>query len=89
MAKTEPRVEHKPNIRVTANRAQAAAGAAVPEPEGFAHKAKFRKTTPSAKYPNGYETRRVTSEAQEAALGEKWKDSPEGMMPEYPFTHQE
>ena len=42
---------------------------------------KYRKVKPSVKYPNGYEVKRVADEAEEAALGPEWKDSPEGMSP--------
>ena len=53
-------------------------------------KALYRKVRPSVKYPNGYETRRVKDETQEADLvGQGWKTSPEGMAPEFPHGHQD
>lgn len=52
-------------------------------------KVKYRKVKPSAKYPNGYETRRVADEKAEAKLSADWKDSTVGMAPEFPFGHQD
>jgi hypothetical protein len=57
-------------------------------------RALYKQVTPSAKYPNGYQVRRVADEEAEAQLrsgpdGEGWKDSPEGMAPAVPFGHHE
>lgn len=41
-------------------------------------KTKYRRTPVSAKYPNGYEARRVEDAESEARLDAKvWKDSPD------------
>jgi hypothetical protein len=67
-----------------------AADAAVgDDEEGRWPKAKYKKQAVSARFPNGYEVRRVYNEEQEAALGDGWKDSPEGMDGEVPFGHQQ
>lgn len=66
------------------------AGASDEEVDTTYPKALYRKVKPSAKTPNGYETRRVYDDADEALrVGEGWKASPEGMTSEFPFGHQD
>ena len=50
-------------------------------------RAMYKKQRPNKKYPNGYETRRVENEDEQARLGPEWKESNAGMVPEFPFTH--
>lgn len=83
----------------SAARAKSAAGrAAAPsapkanEDDGPAlyPKAKYRKVKQCAKYPNGYEVRRVEDEEADALLDDKvWKDSPEGMNGDLPHGHKD
>ena len=78
---------------VVANRAKEAAGRTpAKDPDAPIQEfptVMYRKVTPTAKHPNGYQPRRVADEAALSALGPMWKSSPEGMTPDVPFGHQE